>query len=177
MAAHVWTAQRKSQGKNSAEAEKQTSRWGTHLVHHLWEGRKDLAMPAEVKEVSVWWNGSICCVPSLSFLPISFFFFFFFLQRTVALHSFAFCLCHDEWSRHQSPHLLASHCCSVQSPCVHGDMMLTSSSSVRVRVSKRIGKLMWGLIFDCIMRRGCPSRGKMLHTLWWVYCHDVSERH
>lgn len=53
--------------------QKQTCHWGTHLDHHLLGNRKDLAMPAEVKEVSVWWNGSICSVPSLIFLPISFF--------------------------------------------------------------------------------------------------------
>lgn len=58
---------RKSEGKISAEAEKQTSHWEAHLVHHFWESRKDLAMPAEVKEVGAWWNGSISSVPSLFF--------------------------------------------------------------------------------------------------------------
>lgn len=71
MAAHVWTASEAL--KKSAEPE---THWGTHLVHHLWGGRKDLAMPAEVKEVSVCWNCSICSASSLFFSPS------LFLQRT-----------------------------------------------------------------------------------------------
>lgn len=72
-------------------------------------------MPAEVKEVSVWWNGSICSVPSL--------FSVFFpppaenCSPPQLLHSASVMMNEGGINRFTSSPL---HCCSVQSPCVHG---------------------------------------------------------
>lgn len=56
----------KGRVKANISAEAQTS--DKRISLSFFRGRrKDSAMPAEVKEVGAWWNGSLCSVPSLFF--------------------------------------------------------------------------------------------------------------
>lgn len=112
-------------------------------------------MPAEVKEVSVWWNGSVCPPPPHDSCRK--------LWLSTALRS----ACHSERG---SRHL---RCCSVQSPCVHGGHDADTFKCVCVCVGKHEEGGV-DLIFDCIMTTGCPpQRENVPLTVALMYVLDV----